>query len=89
VDHVLKVLYPIWDKKTRTADEVRGQVEQVLNAAKARGLRSGENPALWRGNLEYLLSREAKAAARKREHFAAMNWGGATCGVLSRNKSHP
>jgi hypothetical protein len=32
--HVLKVLQPIWGTKTRTADEVRGQIEQVLDAAK-------------------------------------------------------
>lgn len=74
VDHVQKILNPIWVEKTRTADEVRGQIEQVLDAAKARGLRAGENPARWRGNLEHLLSRDAKKAARKREHFAAMKW---------------
>jgi hypothetical protein len=35
---VLKVLQPIWATKTRTADEVRGQIEQVLDAAKARSV---------------------------------------------------
>lgn len=45
-DHVLNVLRPIWRSKTRTADEVRGQIEQVLDAAKARGFRHGENPAV-------------------------------------------
>ena len=74
VDHVQKIMNPIWGEKTRTADEVRGQIEQVLDAAKARGLRAGENPARWRGNLEHLLSRDAKKAARKRQHFAAMKW---------------
>ncbi|MNO86919.1 Prophage CP4-57 integrase [compost metagenome] len=74
IGHVQKILNPIWGEKTRTADEVRGQVEQVLDAAKARGLRAGENPARWRGNLEHLLSRDAKKAARKRQHFAAMKW---------------
>ena len=74
VGHVQKILSPIWGEKTRTADEVRGQIEQVLDAAKARDLRAGENPARWRGNLEHLLSRDAKKAARKREHFAAMKW---------------
>jgi integrase len=74
VEHVQGLLSPIWSEKTRTADEVRGQIEQVLDAAKARGLRVGENPARWRGNLEHLLSRDAKKAARKRQHFAAMKW---------------
>ena len=35
--HVLKSLQPIWGDKTRTADEVRGQIESILDAAKARG----------------------------------------------------
>lgn len=73
-EHVLKVLQPIWVEKTRTADEVRGQIEQVLDAAKARGLRSGDNPARWRGHLDNLLSRAEKKKARKRVHFPAMAW---------------
>ena len=71
---VLKVLQPIWSTKTRTADEVRGQIEQVLDAAKARNLRQGENPARWRGHLDNLLSRSEKRKARKREHFEALHW---------------
>lgn len=71
---VLKVLQPIWGSKTRTADEVRGQIEQVLDAAKARGIREGENPARWRGHLSNLLSKTEKKKARKRQHYAAMHW---------------
>lgn len=71
---VLKVLQPIWQTKTRTADEVRGQIEQILDAAKALGLRQGENPARWRGHLDNLLSRAEKKKARKREHFEALRW---------------
>ena len=71
---VLKVLQPIWATKTRTADEVRGQIEQVLDAAKSRNLREGENPARWRGHLDNLLSRTEKKKARKREHFEALRW---------------
>ncbi|MGE6793263.1 tyrosine-type recombinase/integrase [Pseudomonas guineae] len=73
-EQVLKVLQPIWSTKTRTADEVRGQIEQILDAAKSRGLRDGENPARWRGHLSNLLSRAEKKKARKRQHFAAMPW---------------
>jgi len=72
--HLLKLLQPIWFIKTRTADEVRGQIEQILDAAKSRGLREGENPARWRGHLDNLLSRAEKKKARKREHFPAMPW---------------
>lgn len=71
---VLQVLRPIWVTKTRTADEVRGQIEQVLDAAKACGLRQGENPARWRGHLSNLLSKTEKKKARKRVHHAAMEW---------------
>ncbi|UVE18332.1 integrase arm-type DNA-binding domain-containing protein [Pseudomonas sp. LS44] len=75
-EHVLKVLQPIWAAKTRTADEVRGQVEQVLDAAKARRLREGDNPARWRGHLDNLLSKAEKKKARQRQHFPAMKWQG-------------
>lgn len=75
-EHILRVLQPIWTKKPRTADEVRGQVEQVLDAAKAHRLRAGDNPARWRGHLDNLLSKAEKKKARKREHFPAMRWQG-------------
>lgn len=73
-EHVLNVLRPIWTTKTRTADEVRGQIEQILDAAKAHGLRQGDNPARWRGHLENLLSKAEKKKARQRTHFPAMHW---------------
>lgn len=73
-DHVLNVLRPIWASKTRTADEVRGQIEQILDSAKARGLRAGDNPARWRGHLANLLSKTEKKKARQRTHFPAMQW---------------
>lgn len=73
-DQVLAVLRPIWAAKTRTADEVRGQIEQILDAAKARRLREGENPARWRGHLDNLLSKAEKKKARQRQHFPALQW---------------
>lgn len=73
-EHILKVLQPIWADKTRTADEVRSHIERVLDAARARKLRDGENPARWRGHLENLLSKTDKKKARRREHLPAMNW---------------
>ena len=47
-DSVLAVLGPIWQSKHETATRLRQRMEAVLDAAKARGLRSGENPAVWR-----------------------------------------
>jgi integrase len=66
---VLTVLKPIWTTKAETASRVRGRIEKVLDAAKARGFREGENPARWRGHLDHLLPRPSKLA---RGHHAAM-----------------
>ncbi len=57
---VLKVLQPIWTVKPVTASRVRQRIEKVLQAAKARGDRSGENPAQWRGHLDAILARPSK-----------------------------
>ncbi len=71
-DDVLAVLQPIWQDKHETATRVRQRIEAVLSAAKARGLRTGENPAAWRGHLDALLPTISK---RKRvAHHAAMPW---------------
>lgn len=55
VPSVLTVIEPIWSDKTETASRLRGRIETILNWARARGLRSGENPATWRGNLQEAL----------------------------------
>jgi integrase len=68
-DDVLAVLKPIWITKAETASRVRGRIEKVLDAAKAKGFREGENPARWRGHLDHLLPRPSKLA---RGHHAAM-----------------
>ncbi len=68
-DDVLAVLTPIWTKKAETASRLRGRIEKVLDAAKAKGLREGENPARWRGHLDHLLPRQSKLS---RGHHAAM-----------------
>jgi integrase len=63
-DAVLLVLRPIWTEKKETARRVRGRIEMILNAAKAQGLRTGENPALWRGHLDQILARRKKSDVR-------------------------
>jgi integrase len=68
-DFVLAALQPIWMTKPETASRVRGRIEKVLDAAKAKGYRSGENPARWRGHLDHLLPKQSKLA---RGHHAAM-----------------
>jgi integrase len=60
---VMKVLQPIWNTKAETASRLRGRIEAVLNWAKARGFREGDqNPAAWRGHLEALLPAKSKIA---------------------------
>ncbi len=53
--HVLQILEPIWKGKPETASRIRGRIETVLDAAKARGYREGENPARWRGHIAQIL----------------------------------
>lgn len=65
---VLAALRPIWAKKPETAARVRSRIERVLSAAKVRGFRAGENPAIWRGHLDQLLTR----GKRVKGHHAAM-----------------
>ena len=72
VTEVLAVLKPIWQEKAVTAGRVRNRIELVLDAAKARGLRSGENPAAWRGHLDKLLPRRSEMGAVK--HLAAIDY---------------
>jgi integrase len=59
---VMKALEPIWATMPETASRIRGRIERVLDWAKARGLRTGENPARWRGHLDHLLSARNKIA---------------------------
>ncbi len=72
VDDVLACLSPIWEAKPETASRVRGRVENVLDYAKSRGWRSGENPARWKGHLDHLLPPRAKIA--RVVHHAALPW---------------
>lgn len=65
---VLEALKPIWSTKAETATRVRSRIERVLDAAKVRSLRSGENPARWKGHLSALLPK----AERNKEHFEAL-----------------
>lgn len=71
---VLAVLKPIWASKPETASRVRGRIEAVLDAAKVMGLRSGENPAAWKGNLAHLLPAPRKLT---RGHHRALAYADA------------
>lgn len=66
---VLKVLEALWKRVPETDERLRGRIENVLDAAKAKGHRSGENPARWRGHLDQLLPKRKRLS---RGHHAAM-----------------
>lgn len=70
-DDVLALLQPIWLAKPETASRVRGRIERILDAAKARGFISRDiaNPARFRGHLDFLL---AKQPSLTRGHHAAL-----------------
>lgn len=67
---VLKVLEPIWQTKTETAQRLRGRIEAILDWAKTRGYRDGENPARWKGHLANLLAKPSKV--RRVQHHPAL-----------------
>jgi integrase len=74
---VLRVLeqkhpdYPdqqIWEVIRVTADRVRSRIEQVLDWCTARGYRTGNNPAKWKGHIAEIMPKRSKAI----EHLAAL-----------------
>jgi integrase len=67
---VLKVIEPIWTTKPETAGRLRGRLESILDWARVRGYREGDNPARWRGHLDKVLP--ARSKIRKVEHHAAL-----------------
>jgi integrase len=66
---VLSVLTPLWQTKRETASRLRGRIEKILDAAKVKGHRTGENPARWKGHLDAVLAKRGKL---DRGHHAAM-----------------
>ena len=70
-EDVLVCLKPVWTTLPETGSRLRGRIERVLDAAKAKGLRSGENPARWRGHLDQLLPKRQKLT---RGHHAALKF---------------
>lgn len=71
IDDVVRTLNPIWETKPETADRTRMRIAAVMDAAKARGLFQGDNPAAWRGALENLLPARNKLS---RGHHPALDY---------------
>lgn len=67
---VLTILEPIWRTKTETASRLRGRLEAVLDWATAKGYRTADNPARWKGLLDKILPAPGKIA--KVDHHRAL-----------------
>lgn len=80
-DDVVAILGPIWRSKYETASRLRGRLERVLDFARVEGLRTGENPARWKGHLEHRLSSPTERMVRG--HHAAMPYADVG-GLISR-----
>ena len=66
---ILRVLKPVWNETPETAKRLREKIEAIIDAATAKGLRRGDNPARWKGHLEHLLPKRQKV---EKTHHAAM-----------------
>jgi integrase len=69
--HVMAAIEPIWKTKPETASRLRGRIELVLDSARARGYRTAENPARWRGHIQAMLPARGKLT---RGHHAALSY---------------
>lgn len=67
---IVDILRPIWADKPETASRLRARIERVLDAAKVRGLRTGDNPAQWRGHLSHILPGRTRGSGVR--HHASM-----------------
>jgi integrase len=65
-----RILNPIWGAKHETATRVRGRIEAIIDWATAHGLRTGDNPARWKGHLEHLLAKTTVQHRAKAHHPA-------------------
>jgi integrase len=70
VGDVVRLIQPVHERIPASAKWLRGLLERLLDYAKAAGLRTGDNPAAWKGNLEHLLGKR-KTAVR---HLPALPW---------------
>jgi integrase len=69
---VLKILEPIWETKTETANRLRGRLEQIFDYAAVKNMRAGDNPARWKGQLQYTLAKRSDVAPVK--HHKALDY---------------
>ena len=68
-DDIVRILKPIWEKKHETATRLRGRIESILDWATVSGWRTGDNPARFKGHMEYLLPKVRSGA---KSHHASL-----------------
>jgi integrase len=83
---VLRAIEPIWLTKNSTASRVRGRIESILDWAKVRGYRTGDNPAVWAGHLDHLLPTGGDIGAI--EHHPAMPYADVPAFVAALHQRH-
>lgn len=71
-DAVEAVLKPLWLRVPETASRLRGRIEAVLDYARARGWRQGDNPARWRESMKHRLPNASKV--KRQTHHPALPW---------------
>ena len=62
IEHITSIIEPHWTTKNETINRVRNRIELVLDWATVRKLRTGDNPARWKGNLDKLLANRSIVA---------------------------
>jgi integrase len=71
-EKIHSALAVLWEKHPDQAQRARLMIERVLDYAKVKRLRAGDNPARWRGNLEHLFQKRAHGRGL---HHASMPYG--------------
>jgi integrase len=69
-DMVQSALSKLWTRHPIQARRALAMIGRILDFAKARGMRQGDNPASWRGNMEYRFPR----LPNNHGHYAAMDY---------------
>ena len=71
-DDILSILKPIWTDRTETAANLQRYLNAVFVYAQSQGKFTGQNPAVWLGNLDQFLPAPSKVM--RVEHHAALPW---------------
>jgi integrase len=74
---VERVLTPIWQQKPETGSRVRGRIEAILDFAKAKSWRTGDNPARWKGHIEHTVPK--RHTLKPTIHHPALPWREMPC----------